>query len=133
MKVTARLRYAVRTLCELEDSQGNPMSLTKIEKNQKISKKFLKQILQPLEKDNIIGSKRGKYGGYYLKIKPEKITILKILKALNEEIVIVPCITGICSVGNEKNCKTKKKWSELQKIIYEFYRKTTIKDFIEDK
>jgi hypothetical protein len=33
MKVTARLRYAVRTLCELEDSQDNPMSLTKIEKN----------------------------------------------------------------------------------------------------
>ncbi len=133
MKVTARLRYAVRTLCELEYSQGNPMSLTKIEKNQKISKKFLKQILQPLEKNNIIGSKRGKYGGYYLKIKPEKITILKILKALNEEIVIVPCIVGICSVGNEKHCKTKKKWSELQKVIYEFYRKTTIKDFIEGK
>jgi Rrf2 family protein len=131
MKVTARLRYAVRTLCELEDSQDNPMSLTKIEKNQKISKKFLKQILQPLEKNNIIGSKRGKYGGYYLKIKPEKITILKILKALNEEIVIVPCIVGICSAGNEKHCKTKKKWNELQKIIYEFYRKTTIRDFIE--
>jgi len=109
------------------------MSLTEIEKNQKISKKFLKQILQPLEKDNIIGSKRGKYGGYYLKIKPGKITILKILKALNEEIVIVPCMVGICSVGNEKHCKTKKKWSELQKIIYEFYRKTTIKDFIEGK
>ena len=108
MKVTARLRYAVRTLCELEYPQGNPMSLTEIEKNQKISKKFLKQILQPLERDNIIGSKRGKYGGYFLKIKPEKITILKILKALNEEIVIVPCIVGICSVGNEKHCKTKK-------------------------
>ena len=130
MKVSAKLRYTVRTLCEIGEDPKSPMSLKKIEKIQKISANYLKQILQPLEKTGIIGSIRGKYGGYYLKRKLTEIKLYDIILALNEQNKLSPCLhDGECTFERKNFCGSHGKWGELQGIINKFYKNTNLSDF----
>ena len=130
MKVSAKLRYTVRTLCEIGETEQNPVALSKIEGKQKISRKYLKQILQPLEKKGIIGSIRGKNGGYYFKKKIDNISLYDVVSALNENINIVPCSHNrSCSFERIDICGSQGKWEELQNLINDFYKRTTISEF----
>lgn len=130
MKITAKLRYAVRTLCEIGDTDQMPISLAKIESKQKISKKYLKQILQPLEKKGIIGSIRGKNGGYYLKKKLRSIILYDVVSALDEGTAISPCLhDGDCNFERRDFCGSQEKWAELQDLINDFYKNTSLSDF----
>lgn len=130
MKVSAKLRYTVRTLCEIGDTEKKPVALSKIEDKQKISRKYLKQILQPLEKNGIIGSIRGKNGGYYLKKKLYNIKLYDVVSALNENTNIIPCSHNkSCSFERIDFCGSQGKWEELQNLINDFYKKTTISEF----
>ncbi len=130
MKVSAKLRYTVRTLCEIGNTADNPLSLSKIEKKQKISGKYLKQILQPLEKKGIIGSIRGKNGGYYLKRNLKNISLYEVVECLNENTTISPCLhNGLCNFERKDYCGSHGKWNDLQKLINDYYKNTFIIDF----
>lgn len=134
MKISAKLRYIVRTLCEIGETELIPTSLSKIEEKQKISKKYLKQLLQPLEKLSIIGSIRGKNGGYYLKKNLDKIKLYDIVIALNININIAPCNTdSSCDFARMNICGSQDKWGELQNLIIKFYKETYLSDFKDNK
>ncbi len=131
MKIPAKIRYAVRTLCEIGDMDQIPVPLSRIEASQKISRKYLKQILQPLEKISIIGSVRGKNGGYFLKKKLSEIRLLDIIAALEEDLIISPCLHDAvgCHFDRENICGSQGKWGELHSLIYNFYQNTVLSDF----
>lgn len=130
MKIPAKVRYAVRTLVEIGKDPGKILSLAEVEKEQMISAKFAKQFLQPLEKENIVGSKRGVKGGYFLKRKPSEIRIKDVFKALGEKINLAPCLDDLDVCQRIGICGAKDKWSELQKMIEEFLAAITIEDII---
>ena len=133
MKVSAKVRYAIRTLVEIGKCPDNSLPLSIVEKNQNISSKFAKQFLQPLEERNIVGSKRGAKGGYYLKKDPSEIRLLDVIEALEKEIQIVPCIKDAEFCERRDFCGAKKKWEEFQNLIEDFYFRTTIQDIIEQE
>jgi len=131
MRLSSRIRYAVRTLVEIGKTPDKLTSLQEVEKKQTISAKYAKQILQPLEKVNIIGSKRGVGGGYYLKQNPKNIRLEDIMNALGNEVKIAPCFAtnGICERKNY--CGAEKTWNELQNLIEIFFKETTLQDIID--
>jgi Rrf2 family protein len=133
MKISAKVRYAIRTLVEIGKCPGNSLPLSIVEKNQNISSKFAKQFLQPLEEKNIVGSKRGAKGGYFLKKDPSEIRLLDVVEALEKEIQIVPCIKDTEFCERKDFCGAKGKWEEFQNLIKDFYYRTTIQDIIEQE
>lgn len=133
MKISAKVRYAIRTLVEIGKCPDSSLPLSIVEKNQNISSKFAKQFLQPLEERNIVGSKRGAKGGYYLKKDPSEIRLLDVIEALEKEIQIVPCIKDAEFCERRDFCGAKKKWEEFQNLIEDFYFRTTIQDIIEQE
>lgn len=131
MKLRAKIRYAVRILVEIGKHPDKPLSLPMVEEKQHISAKYARQILQPLEDKKIVGSRRGKKGGYFLKKKASEISLMDVMSILSENMKIAPClgIPGICE--REAVCGAKRKWAELQSSIEEFFRKTSIQDIID--
>jgi Rrf2 family protein len=131
MRLQAKIRYAIRILVEVGKNQDKPLSLAEVEKRQHISAKFARQIIQPLEDKKIVGSQRGMKGGYFLKKKALKISLLSVIEALSEKIKVAPCLErpGICR--REDICGAKIKWEELQGLIENFFAKTTIQDMID--
>jgi Rrf2 family protein len=62
-----------------------------------------------LNKADILGSKKGKGGGYYLKQDPAKISLAKIIRIIDGPIALLPCVSLYfyerCLDCNEKVCK----------------------------
>lgn len=130
MRISAKTRYAIRTLVEIGKNPEKILPLTEVEKKQNISAKFAKQILQPLERKNIVGSKRGMKGGYFLKKKPSEISLMDVINAFDERINIVPCLKESRFCERDDICGTKTKWDELNKIINKFFINNNIQDII---
>lgn len=58
-----------------------------------ISHKFLENILLELKKAGVLGSKKGKGGGYYLIKDPKDIPLSKVIRLLDGPIALLPCVS----------------------------------------
>lgn len=69
-----------------------PVLIEEISNSEKIPRKFLEAILLDLRKAGILGSKKGKGGGYYLIKRPEDINMAEVLRLFDGPIALVPCV-----------------------------------------
>ncbi|MBV8714911.1 MAG: Rrf2 family transcriptional regulator [Chloroflexi bacterium] len=83
MHVSARADYAVRALVELAASGGQPLKREQIATAQHIPVTFLANILQQLRTAGLVTTHRGNDGGYLLTLRPERITIADVIRAVD--------------------------------------------------
>ncbi|WP_270763250.1 RrF2 family transcriptional regulator [Gemmiger qucibialis] len=93
MKFSTKDRYALLLMVELASATpGEYLPLKAVSDNQGISVKYLEQIVAPLSKAGLVESGRGSQGGYRLSRSAAQITAGDILRAVEGEIVPVPCL-----------------------------------------
>ena len=92
--ISKKSKYAFRALCALARryNQG-PVLIAEVSARQRIPKKFLELILLELRNKGILGSKKGKGGGYFLARAPSTISLGEILRALDGPLAPVPCVS----------------------------------------
>lgn len=127
MKISAKGRYAVRTVINLvrSDSSG-PRSIRQIAMEESISPEFLEKICSQLKKKGIIKSTRGARGGFTMAMAPSEITIKLILEAIGENLAPTPCTKDMCA--NE--CDISYFWNITKSHISEFFGRVTIENII---
>ena len=131
MRITTKGRYGVRAVLYLASNYLNrPVSIKKIANEENISPEFLEQIFFRLKKAGIIDSHRGPGGGFVLSKNTSDISIMDILKALDETIFLVPCIKDRDCLRMER-CIARNIWSDLSKMIKDYFTNLTIKDLLE--
>ncbi len=126
MKVSAKGRYAVRSVINLSLSDNVQKSVREVAKEEAISSDFLEKIFRALKKDGIITSVRGAHGGFSLNKKPGEITILEILVAIGEEFNPTPCSSDKCG----KECDISYFWSMTKEYVTDYFERITISDII---
>ena len=130
--LSTKSRYGLRALIELAAlSKVEPVSLKKLAINQDISKKYLENIFRMLQKDGIIRSIRGAHGGYLLAEPPEKISVYRVLKAIDGPVNLLDCISDTSLCGKARECPTRPLWTELEQTIVDFLESKTLKDLLE--
>jgi Rrf2 family protein len=67
--------------------------ISEISKKKKIPLKFLENILLELKRAGILDSKKGKGGGYFLKVNPAKVKVATIVRLINGPIAMLPCVS----------------------------------------
>src|SRR3546814_5119008 len=69
--LSQRTRYTLRALQYLADRFGKgPVQLKEIAESQKIPAKFLTVILSEMSREGLVGTQRGREGGYWLLLPP---------------------------------------------------------------
>jgi Rrf2 family cysteine metabolism transcriptional repressor len=132
MKLSSRFRYGLRLLVELaKNYQKGPVLLKNIAECEKISKKYLEQIVISLKNAGVVRATRGSKGGYYLIQPPKKVTVAEIYQILEGSYSPVDCLDNpkICSLKN--SCPTRKLWSELSTAIEKIFDNLTLADLLE--
>lgn len=104
-----KTQYAIKALIYLaEHKEDGPVLIADIAKKKKIPLKFLENILLELRKAGILESKKGKGGGYFLKVPPSKIPLADIIRKIDGPIAMLPCVSLYfyerCKNCDEKNC-----------------------------
>lgn len=90
MKVSSKAEYGILAMVDLAlHTQSGPVKIREVAERQDIPKKYLEQVLLDLKRGGLVGSNRGKNGGYYLDGDDEEITVLDILELLEEQISFV--------------------------------------------
>ncbi|MEK9133715.1 MAG: Fe-S cluster assembly transcriptional regulator IscR [Pseudomonadota bacterium] len=130
MKLTTKGRYAVTAMLDLAlRYDKGAVTLAEIAKRQGISLSYLEQLFAKLRRSGLVDSVRGPGGGYTLAMEPAKISVAKIIVAINENIDATRC-------GGEKNCHgdetclTHQLWEDLSTRIHEFLNGITLGDLV---
>jgi len=90
MRISSKAEYGVLALVDLAlHRDAGPTKIREIADRRDIPKKYLEQVLLDLKRGGIVGSSRGKNGGYYLNRDPEDVTLMEVLKILEEQTALV--------------------------------------------
>jgi Rrf2 family transcriptional regulator, iron-sulfur cluster assembly transcription factor len=134
MKLSTKIRYGVRALCDMVDNPtGAPAQIKDISKRQSLSARYIEQIFQKLKKAGIIKSVRGRSGGYLLTKKSEEITIGDVIRAIEgKDIRLVACLSkkkGAIKVCERfGDCAPSKIWEEASKRLMDYFNTVFIKE-----
>lgn len=125
------VEYALRTVVCL--AQGAPASFTteQIAEVTHVPKAYLSKVIQGLCAAGILQSKRGAGGGVSLAKKPEELTILDVVNAVEPIVRIRHCPLGIQSHGL-RLCPLHRRMDNALALVEEAFRGATLADVLAD-
>jgi Rrf2 family cysteine metabolism transcriptional repressor len=134
MKVSTRGRYATCALISLAEGYGSgPISLKKISMDQKISMKYLENIMRLFIGAGIVTSVKGKSGGFILAKDPKKIKMGDVVTVAEGIVMPVHCIADSSKCPRVDTCPAKYMWKDLQDGIIDKLNSKTLYDLMEQK
>jgi len=135
MRLSTKSRYGLRALFDIAYNCGNmPAQIQDISRRQQISPRYLEQIFQNLKRAGILKSKRGPQGGYTLSRNPEDITVLEVLNATEQDVLLVSCAGATKKKPKRKsecpfegNCVTQTVWEEASTQLNDLFSGMTLR------
>ena len=92
--LSKKTKYGLKALTYIANKNcESPVLISEIAASENISRKFLESILLTLRKNGLLGSKKGKGGGYYLIKEPRDISMASIIRCLEGPIAMLPCVS----------------------------------------
>jgi len=134
MKLSTRSRYGTRMMFDLADHYDDgPVQIGEIAARQRISVKYLEQLIIPLKKANYVKSVRGRKGGYMLARPPEEITVGGIVALLEGGINLSECVENPEICDRSGKCLTRGIWESATHAMSRELNATTLSDMIKPK
>lgn len=117
-KISRRLDYGVQLMIALAASNENKAQSTAVlSKKLSIPLPFLHQIAHSLMQAGYIKATPGPHGGLRLNLRPEMISILQIVEALEGPVSMNPCEECAGDCEREPFCSSLLVWNDLQTKI----------------
>lgn len=131
MQITRQADYALRAIYHLTRLEKDQRAATsQIAQEQRIPPSFLAKIISQLSIAGLIHTSRGARGGVMLARKPEEITILEVVEAIDGPIALNECTTAPESCPFGGNCPLRRLWCGTQAELVEKLRNTTFAQFM---
>lgn len=137
MKVSKRGEYALRALIDLGIAAelGHPMlRAQEIVARENLPKGFLDQILMQLRKAGLVGTKRGKHGGYFLNKPMDSITLGQIIRLVDGPLAPIRCVSqskyAKCSCPDETTCGLRMVMLEVRNSVADILDRHTLADSV---
>ncbi|WP_339752411.1 Rrf2 family transcriptional regulator [uncultured Winogradskyella sp.] len=132
--LSKKTKYGIKALVYLAKQEDRiPVQISVISNTENISLKFLESILLTLRKNGILGSKKGKGGGYYLLKDPKDIPMTTVMRFLEGPIAMVPCVSlnfyeKCDDCPDENTCAVHNVMLKVRDKTLEILRNTTLAD-----
>jgi len=92
--LTRKSKYGVKAMLFLaQQSARRPVLIADMAEREQLPKKFLEAILLELKRHGLLGSKKGKGGGYFLGRDPSEITLGQVIRILDGPLALIPCVS----------------------------------------
>ena len=125
--------YGLKALGYLAAKYGDgPVLIADIAEKKCIPIKFLESILLLLKQHNILKSKKGKGGGYYLTQDPKKTSIASVVRIIGGPIALLPCVSlnfyEKCDDCNEETCGLRRTMTIVRDATLKVLEKKNLSD-----
>jgi Rrf2 family transcriptional regulator, iron-sulfur cluster assembly transcription factor len=130
MQLTSRTEYAVRAMIDLARLDGSQATAKEIAKRQEIPPKFLPQIMVDLSRAGLVQGTRGSGGGVRLAVDPTKVTLRRIVDAIEGPMALYACLEegGVCH--REGRCEVQHVWAWAQSRFLKALEEFTLQDLV---
>ncbi len=112
------------------------LSARDISKELQLPKEFISKVLQKLTETGIVGSKKGKTGGFFLAKDPSEIRLIQIVETIDGLGVFEKCVLGFPGCSPDNPCPLHNKWGHLRDEAFKMLTEFTLaelKDSAEKK
>jgi Rrf2 family protein len=131
MQITRQADYAVRAVLYVAKLGANQRAATRqIAAEQNIPPSFLAKIISQLSIAGLLQTSRGARGGVILAKKPEEISLLEVVEAIDGPIMLNECVHGEkgCNFGG--NCRLRPVWCEVQDDVIQRLKSTNFSQLL---
>ena len=132
MKLSTKGRYGIRAMLDLAQHYDEGLVLVKdVAARQQISERYLEHLFLSLKTAGLVRSVRGAHGGFMLKISPDRIRLIEIIRVSEGPLALVECVcdAGVCS--RSAKCAARDVWVELQSVMDAMLASLTLRDLLE--
>ena len=91
--LSQKAKYGLRALVELARADGAQVSAGELSLRAGAPRKFLEAILLELSRNQVVTSRRGKFGGYSLARPPEQVSFAEVIRAIDGPLALAPCVS----------------------------------------
>jgi Rrf2 family protein len=132
MKVSSKSRYALMALVELDlrtRGAGQPVRLTDLARKREIPEQFLEQLFASLRRAGFVAGHRGVGGGFTFSRRPDTLTVLDVVRALDGAFEMEVCTPGACDPEERESAGVV--WQAAGAAYESVLARTTVADLAE--
>jgi len=127
--ITRNTDYAIRALCYISKHK-TIVAVEELVEKLGVPRSFMRKILQQLNKERILGSFRGQGGGFKLKVLPEKIYIIEIMRIFQGHVELNGCFLKKDVCPNKGKCVLRKKLRLIEENMFKQLKEITIASLV---
>ncbi len=122
--------YGIRALFELAGAGDGNVPCAEVADACGITKGFSYKVLQRLGNAGFVSSKPGRPGGFQLCKDLSAISLFDVVSALQGPVEISKCVRDGQACDRSKSCPLRTKWRELQGLVIDFLKQTTLQSVL---
>jgi Rrf2 family protein len=131
MQITRAGEYGVLGLLSMaRRGLDQVVMIDEVSRAEGISKSFLAKIFQSLAKAGLVRSFRGAGGGFVLARKPEEITVLEVIEAIEGKIALQRCLQEVPDCEHIQGCVLCGLFEQAQDQVKEVFSRTSLADLM---
>lgn len=127
LKLSKKVDYGLISLMHLARHPDKPhWSAREIGAEYDIPLELLAKVLQKLAQRGLLNSQHGAYGGYSLRLSPDKISVAEVIQAIEGPFSLTDCVSdeGVC--GQFDKCNVKSPLQRLNDLVVQGLMDITI-------
>ncbi|MBI1746307.1 MAG: Rrf2 family transcriptional regulator [Acidobacteria bacterium] len=129
MYLSKRVDYAIRGICYLATARSS-VFVKEISEAERIPQSSLAKIFQSLARHGLVSSMRGRTGGFLLGMRPEQITLIKIVEAIDGPMLPQNCPFVDDACGRKNDCFVYKTWKDAALQMFRAMESVTLQDLL---
>lgn len=115
-ELTKKADYALRLMVEIAASKQSSLTTLEVARREDIPYEFLRKVAQELVAAGLLASSRGSHGGLALAHPAETISLLEIVRAVDEP-AVSRCVIDPASCTRRNRCVIYPVWRRLQREV----------------
>lgn len=128
-----KAEIAIKAILYLSTKEiGEILDVGTIAKELQLPKLFTAKILQELARAKLLGSKKGKHGGFYKTETSMDTKIIKIIEVIDGLDIFSKCLFGFPNCSNEEPCPVHSFWGEIRDKLFLMFNELSLEDLKND-
>ena len=110
------------------EQEGKLFNASQVSQRVKQPKEFVSKVLQILTASGIVGSKKGKNGGFFLAKPAKEIHLIEIVEVIDGKTIFENCVLGFPDCNDTQPCPVHQNWGKIRDEAYRMLMSETLED-----
>lgn len=118
--------HVLRALTEIPAEAENRFSIRMVCRRAKLPEPFTRKMFQRLVQKGVLEARQGPGGGYSLRVSPQKISVWRIVEAIDGPGSVRGCVLGSPECNGRRICPLHQNWKRIRSTVIRELKSTML-------